>query len=127
MHRLSTMLLAALSVAVLPAPIQAQDPGAVLGSWEMTMETPRGSMTQVFTFVEIDGALSGTATARMGETDLENVSFGDGTLRFEVVRNFRGRSMTQSFSASINGDEMTGTMSGGRGGERAFSAKRKVG
>ena len=131
MHRLesqlSTALVAAACIAFVPGPAHAQDLSTVLGSWEMTMETPRGSMTQVFTFVEAGGALAGTASARMGESDLQNVSFEDGTLRFEVVRNFRGNSMTQSFSAAIRGAEMNGMISGGRGGERAFTAKRRAG
>ena len=127
MRRLSTSLSVAVCLAASPVASEAQDSGEVLGSWEMTMETPRGSVTQVFTFVEVDGALTGTVSARMGESDLQNVLLEGGMLRFEVVRNFRGNSMIQSFSASISGDEMKGTMSGGRGGEREFTAKRKAG
>ena len=127
MNRICAIVLAAACSAISPEASMAQDHSDVVGSWEMTMETPRGAVTQVFTFVLNDGALSGTASGRGGETDLQKIALEDGILTFEVVRNFRGNSMTQSFSASITGDDMAGTISGGRGGERDFKAKRNSG
>ena len=56
---------------------------------------------------------------------LQNVSFEEGRITFEVTRRFRNREVTQSYSAAIDGDQMTGTMSGGRGrGQREFTAVR---
>ena len=109
-------------LTVQPATLQAQQD--VVGSWEMSIETPRGAMTQTFEFTQDGDVLSGTVTGRRGSTELQNVQFVDGVLTFEVLREFRGNSMTQSFSATIEGDEMTGTMTGGRGGGREFTAVR---
>lgn len=124
MRRFAAFVLVGLWLA-LPAGASAQDAALVVGAWEMTMETPRGEVTQVFTFAHGDDGLSGIASNPRGETALQKVAFRDGTLTFEVVRNMRGNSMTQSFSATVEGDEMTGTMSGGRGGARDFVAKRQ--
>ena len=79
MSRRIALPLAVLLVSSSAGQLSAQDSpdfSTVLGAWEMTLETPRGSMTQ-------------------------------------------------SFTATIAGDHMTGTISGGRGGgQREFTAVR---
>ena len=102
----------------------SSDFSTVLGAWEMTLETPRGSMTQTLTFVAEGDELTGSAMAPNGTIQLQNVSFEDGRVTFEVTRSFRNREITQSYSATIEGDQMTGTVSGPRGGPREFTAVR---
>ena len=127
MSRLIALALA-LTLASVPAtPAAAQtasDFSAVLGAWEMTLETPRGSMTQTLTFVADGDELTGSAMAPNGTTQLQNVAFEDGRVSFEVTRSFRNREITQSYSATIEGGRMTGTVSGPRGGPREFTAVR---
>ncbi|MGI9627004.1 MAG: hypothetical protein ACR2QM_09225 [Longimicrobiales bacterium] len=128
MRRFASLVTAAPFLALFLAvagEAQAQDASAVLGSWEVTMETPRGEITQLLTFVQSDDGLSGTVSTPRGETALQNVAFSEGVLTFAVVRQMRGDTMTQTFSATVAGHEMTGTISGGRGGGRAFAASRK--
>ena len=122
MPRVALAFAILLGLTAQPVTLEAQQD--VVGSWEMSIETPRGAMTQTFEFTQDGDVLSGTVTGPRGSTELQNVQFADGVLTFEVLREFRGNSMTQSFSATIEGDEMTGTMSGGRGGEREFTAVR---
>jgi hypothetical protein len=132
MSRSTSTFLLMVALAVPKTALQAQDAATryapVLGEWEMTLETQRGSFTQLFVFTLEDDELTGTLSSQRGENDMSDVSFENGVLEFSVVRNFRGNSMTQSFSAKIDGDEMTGTMSGGRGGRgggnREFTARR---
>jgi len=113
------------SVPATRASAQASsDFSAVLGAWEMTLETPRGSMTQTLTFVADGDELTGSATARNGTIQLQSVAFADGRITFQVTRTLRNREITQSYSATIQGDQMTGTISGGRGGGREFTAVR---
>lgn len=104
----------------------ASDFSAVLGAWEMTLETPRGSMTQTLTFVAEGDELKGSAMARNGTIQLQNVSFEDGRITFQVTRTLRNREITQSYSATVDGNQMTGTISGGRGGGREFTAVRST-
>lgn len=100
------------------------DFSAVLGAWEMTLETPRGSVTQTLTFTAEGDELKGSAMAPNGTIQLQNVSFEDGRITFQVTRTLRNREITQSYSATIQGEQMTGTISGGRGGGREFTAVR---
>lgn len=122
------VLMAALMI---PALLAAQESAAakyaaVLGQWESTIETPRGAFTQTFSF-SLDGdKLVGTVSGRGGETALKNVKLEEGTLTFEIERNFAGNTMVQSVTATIAGSEMNGTQSGGRGGDRPFKAAKKA-
>lgn len=130
MSRSTLVLLAAAALALPAADLSAQDPetryAPVLGSWESEFETPGGTFTQTFVFRVENGALAGTASSqRGGDTALDNVSFEDGTLTFQVTREMRGNSFTLNYTATVDGDEMTGTVAGGRGGDREFSATRK--
>ncbi len=129
MSRLIALALA-LTLASVPASRAAaqtsSDFSAVLGAWEMTLETPRGSMTQTLTFVAEDDELTGSAMAPNGTIQLQDVAFEDGRISFQVTRSFRNREITQSYSATIEGDRMTGTVSGARGGDREFTAVRST-
>ena len=129
MSRLIALALA-LTLASVPAGRAAaqtsSDFSAVLGAWEMTLETPRGSMTQTLTFGTDGDELTGSAMAPNGTIQLQNVAFEDGRVSFEVTRSFRNREITQSYSATIEGDRMTGTVSGPRGGPREFTAVRST-
>ena len=129
MSRLIALALA-LTLASVPASRTAAQTGsdfsAVLGAWEMTLETPRGSMTQTLTFVADGDELTGSAMAPNGTIQLQDVSFEDGRISFQVTRSFRNREITQSYSATIEGDRMTGTVSGARGGDREFTAVRST-
>ena len=124
----SLFAVAILSLLLVPAShLSAQSAGeaaAVLGAWEMSLETPRGSITQQLVFVSEGGELKGTASTPRGTSDLQDVTFEDGTLSFKVERNLRGRSMRQSFTATVEDGTLTGTISGGRGGDRPFTATR---
>jgi hypothetical protein len=119
-----TLLLA--GALLLPtANLQAQE--EVLGSWEMSFETGRGTFTQTFTFTMEEGELGGTVETQMGTTELTNVSFEEGTLTFDRTLDFGGNSFTQSYTATVEGDEMTGTFEGGRGGPTEFAAEKTEG
>ena len=130
MSRFIALLLVFLLASTTANDLSAQDSSdfsAVLGAWEMTLETPRGSMTQTLTFAVDDDELAGTATAPNGTMQLQNISFEEGRITFEVTRSFRNREVTQSYSATIDGEQMTGTVSGARGrGQREFTAVRSA-
>ncbi|HEX9728426.1 MAG TPA: hypothetical protein VGA37_07985 [Gemmatimonadales bacterium] len=98
----------------------------VLGEWHMSMETPRGNVTQQLVFTLSGSLLAGVVNGQRGSTPLKDVRFEDGRLMFTLERSFNGRTMSQQFSATLDDDEMKGTIAGGRGGDRPFTAKRKA-
>lgn len=128
----SAFALFAVAALALPATeLSAQDTeevyDALVGEWERTVEIPGGgNFTEAFVFTVEDGVLTGISRTEFGDTDLEEVSVEDGTLTFEVARDFEGQSFTQTFTATVEEDEMTGTVDGGPGGNQEFTATRSM-
>jgi len=123
----------ALMLAGAPAAVQAQD---LVGTWELTVENPQGSASSTLSFTMMDGELKGELrTARRGraggdgremtmaisEIEVEGDSFS-----FVASMSMGQRSLAMSYSGTISGDEMEGTIQGPRGDPRAFTGKRKT-
>ena len=67
MSRAVLALAILLGFAIQPTHLQAQQDA--VGSWEMSMETPRGTITQTFEFTRDGDVLSGTVTGPRGSTE----------------------------------------------------------
>jgi hypothetical protein len=126
------LLLAALLglTAFTVTPIAAQD---LSGSWELTAEGGRGGQQTMTLALTQDGAeLTGTITlavGRRGGGGPQTLEVSDGmvdgsSFSFGVTLNFGGNSITQTYSGTVDGDSMEGTIEGGRGGGRPFTGAR---
>jgi imidazolonepropionase-like amidohydrolase len=94
-----------------PKEAPAQD---VTGSWSLTMQTPRGSreMTAELEMKE-DGKVSGKIVGRQGDTALDEGRMSGDLLRFKTTREFGGRSMTASWSLTVEEEKIAGSMNAG--------------
>ena len=134
---LLTGLLTAAVLAMAPAPATAQD---LAGMWEISYETGRGTRTQTLTLT-VDGMmLTGTVTFTGGGRrggggggGPQSIEISDGKIdgssfSFTVTRTFGDNSIVQSYSGTVDGMTLTGTIEGGgRGGggqPRPFTGKR---
>ena len=135
---LLTGLLTAAVLAMAPAPATAQD---LAGMWEISYETGRGTRTQTLTLT-VDGMmLTGTVTftggggrrGGGGGGGPQSIEISDGKIdgssfSFTVTRTFGDNSIVQSYSGTVDGMTLTGTIEGGgRGGggqPRPFTGKR---
>ena len=106
-----------------PVPSEAQ--AQMVGNWELSSQGPRGGDQTMTLGVEMnDGELTGTLTLqRMGEHKLKDVSVDGAEFSFSVTLSMRGNSFEQEFSGTVDGDEMSGAISGARG-QRVFTGKR---
>ncbi len=118
----ATMALLAAFVAI-PAILPAQDVKDFLGEWVSTIETQRGPATTTYVFRMDGDMLKGTMSGRMGETEIDEVTYEDGTITFNLTRNFQGNSVTLTYTAKIVDGTMQGTVSTPRG-DREFTATR---
>ncbi len=119
--RVAVSVLALLAVSL---PLQAQEAANVAGKWEMTNETPRGTMTTIFTFEQDGNTLTGTSEGqRGGEIPISSGSVEGNVVTFTMVRGQGNRSMELTYTGTLEGDTITGTMSTPRG-EREFTMKR---
>jgi hypothetical protein len=99
----------------------------VIGQWELSFETRRGSQTMTLTF-EMDGeTLKGSAETRRGAVDLENVRFEGDQVAFNVPFGRRGgrQGFALRFTGTIDGDTMEGRLRMPRGdNESPWTAQR---
>jgi imidazolonepropionase-like amidohydrolase len=94
-----------------PKEAPAQD---VTGTWSVTMETPRGAreMTAEIEMKE-DGKVTGEIVGQQGTRTLDEGRMSGDLLRFKTTREMGGRSFTGSWSLTVEGEKLSGSMSAG--------------
>ena len=129
MRRAAPFLLLMTLVLAAAAPLRAQD---FAGSWEMTRDTPRGTMTQTLTLARDGDAWTGTMTFMRREIELKDVKVEGNVLTFTMemgpppdAPGGRGP-VVQTFRGTLEGDEINGEMEGPRG-PMPMALKRKQG
>jgi hypothetical protein len=99
---------------------QAQNYNALLGTWDV--KTEEGGREFVFEFLLKDGKLAGKYTGGSGTTDMTDLTFEDGTVKFNVTV---GNDMVITFSAIVAEDRLSGTLSLQFGDAAITGVKRK--
>lgn len=94
------------SVATLSA---ADEPAKVGGSWQLTVETPRGSIDQTLTLEQDGGALKGTLSGPRGDAALEGKVEGN-KVSFTVKRETPNGTFTLEYTGTVDGESMAGTV-----------------
>ncbi|KPK78286.1 MAG: hypothetical protein AMS25_16290 [Gemmatimonas sp. SM23_52] len=85
------------------------------GVWEISSETPRGTMTRKVTFEQDGSSLTGTMETRMGSVPIQNGSVEGNKLSFTVVFSRGERSFEMTYSGTVEGDTAKGTYQTSRG------------
>jgi hypothetical protein len=94
------------------------------GTWNITMQSPMGAQKLTLTAKVADGVLTGTSTAADGTTvDLANGK-ADGTTASWDVAVTKPMPITLSFSATLDGDAISGTVKLGAFGNSKFDGTR---
>lgn len=135
MKKKLTLLAAAFVLVAWAAPAAAQD---LTGTWAVEAQGRRGPQTMTFELVQDGSSLTGKVTMTMGgrrgggggggagaqtlEIEEGSVEGSDFSLRYTL--SFNGNSIPFNISGSVDGDEMSGTIDGGRGGGRPFTGTR---
>jgi len=110
-------------------PARSQEPVAqeravdMSGVWEISSETPRGTMTRKVTFEQDGSSLTGTMETRMGSVPIQNGSVEGNKISFTVVFSRGERSFEMTYSGTVEGDTAKGTYQTPRG-EVEWTAKR---
>jgi hypothetical protein len=85
----------------------AEEPAKVAGTWEMTSEGPRGTMTQTLTIQQDGSTIKGTLTGRRGESPVEGSVTGN-KISFTVKRETPNGTFTIEYSGTVDGNTMKG-------------------
>jgi hypothetical protein len=100
-------ILAAAASFLLAAAAHAADP---TGTWLWTNKRGDRVMKSTLTLVLKDGQLTGSVKTRRADTAIAGASFKDGVVAFTVTREMRDQSLTFTYSGTLDGDTIKGTM-----------------
>ena len=123
------LFLLVLGMALAVAPVVAQGaakPKAVdiTGSWELTVESPQGTMVITANFKQDGEMLTGTHISEMGEAPLKGTVKG-ADVEYTLTLDMGGQQMSIVHKAKVDGDTMRGSADIEGMGTIAFTAKRK--
>jgi hypothetical protein len=93
------------------------------GTWNTTMNTPMGAQNGTMTLTTDGNTLSGKLSGPQGEIDLEDGTVDGDNLTWKASIT-SPMAMTLEFSATLNGDEMSGDVKLGAFGNATFTGTR---
>jgi hypothetical protein len=102
------------AMAVLCLMAWTSDDAKPEGTWKWSVER-NGEKIETTLKLKLEGdKLSGTLTGRDGkETAIEEASYKDGELKFQVKRERNGNTITIKYSGKVEGDTITGKAENG--------------
>lgn len=109
-----------------PTWAQAPTPADVAGKWQLITESPRGTQTAIITFEQQGNTLSGTVETRLGSSPINSGSVDGHVVTFTVLRGVGSRGMAMTYTGTLEGDTIRGSMTTPRG-DRPFTMRRVEG
>jgi len=116
--------LAAVPVVAQEAPQEKQKKVDVTGAWELTVESPQGTMTMTANYKQEGETLTGTHVGEMGEVPLKGTVKGVDIV-YTLTIDAGGQQFTITHTGKVDGDTITGTADLGGMGSMKWTAKRK--
>jgi len=102
------------------AELAAKPTDALVGTWELTSESSRGTRTSTLV---INEDLTGTYQARDREFPITDLAVEGDQVSFKVPMNFRDREFILGFAGTVEGDTFTGQRSTPRGSREVTGKK----
>ena len=127
----AAVLACAVAAAALPAyaqeaPKQDAPPAAVnvTGVWDMSVETPNGTIDNVATLKQEGEKLTGTLASQMGEIAMEGTVVGN-EIKWVLNIDMGGQQVAIAFAGKVDGETMAGVFEMGGMGTAAWNAKKR--
>ena len=120
-------------VAVSAVPAYAQDPAKpadpaakvdVTGVWDMSVETPNGTIDNIATLKQEGEKLTGTLSSQMGEIAMEGTVVGN-EIKWVLNIDMGGQQVAIAFAGKIEGETMAGVFEMGGMGTASWTAKKR--
>jgi hypothetical protein len=101
---------------------------SIVGDWDVVIKTPIGSLRIVYTFVERDGAIAGSAASKAETVSLTDLAVADDggqrvSWRQTVTKPMR---LKLEFDVLVQGDQFSGHSRAGRLPRSAVTAQRRL-
>ena len=130
-YALAAVLTCLVAASALPAyaqetPKQDAQPAAVnvTGVWDMSVETPNGTIDNVATLKQEGEKLTGTLASQMGEIAMEGTVVGN-EIKWVLNIDMGGQQMSIAFAGKVDGETMAGVFEMGGMGTAAWNAKKR--
>jgi len=101
----SLMAMAVLAAAAFARPVQD---AKVAGSWDITVESPRGKNTSLLVIKQEGDKLSGAMKSPRGERALDSVSVKGNEITFVMTFNNQGQDIVITYKGKVEKDGMSG-------------------
>ena len=131
--KIRNLLITLLLSVAMASPGAAQD---LTGTWEISTQGGRGGpQTSTLVLAQDGEALTGTMTFSLGgpggrgggsqELEVSNGTVDGNSFSFTVTLSFQCNSIDLNYSGTVDGDEMSGTRGGPRGGGQPFTGQKQ--
>ena len=131
--KIRNLLITLLLSVAMASPGAAQD---LTGTWEISTQGGRGGpQTSTLVLAQDGETLTGTITFSLGgpggrgggpqELEVSNGTVDGSAFSFTVTLSFQGNSIDLNYSGTVDGDEMSGTRGGPRGGGQPFTGQKQ--
>jgi hypothetical protein len=96
----------------------------VTGVWDMSVETPNGTIDNVATLKQEGEKLTGTLSSQMGEIAMEGTVVGN-EIKWVLNIDMGGQQVAIAFAGKVEGEAMAGVFEMGGMGTAAWNAKKR--
>jgi hypothetical protein len=104
---------------------RSSDSGRSVGDWDVAFDIRGNSRNATLTIAKNDdGTLSGNWSSQLGMSDLRDVRDDGNSLTFNRTLELDGHSIDLSYSATIDGNAIHGTIATGQFGDIPFEGQR---
>lgn len=108
MKRALAVTLILIVALLLGTPSQAAQGANIVGSWDITVESPQGKSTSLLTIKKDGDKLGGMIKGARGERALESVALNGSDITFVMKINFQGQDMVITYKGKVEKDSMKG-------------------
>ena len=87
----------------------AQDSPDIVGTWDLTLESPEGKTTYLFIVKRMGEKLTGTVKSPQRERPVDNFALAGNDLSFSLMVGFQGADILIAYKGTVEKDSMKGT------------------
>ncbi len=120
----SFVVLVAVFLSIARVSSFARPQSSVVGTWDVTIESPQGKRNAMLVIKQDGGKLTGAMKSTAGERPLDSVTLKGNEITFMVTRNVQGQDMVFTYKGKVEKDSMKGDADFGGFATGAWSAVR---
>lgn len=96
----------------------------VAGKWELTVISPQGQIVVTADLTQSGATITGSTSSQFGTAQISNGSLSGNKLAFTISFDAGGQQITATFTGTVTGDSISGTVTASGQGSFEFSGRR---